>query len=76
MDIKTFGDLAKVADLCRKKGIKQIKITSEGIEFSLGDKPIKKAKAQNSKDNIDAPPQYTEEDMLFWSSTQMTEVHN
>jgi hypothetical protein len=41
VDIKTIADLAKLADICRKKGIKQIKVTQEGIELQLGDKPTK-----------------------------------
>lgn len=68
MDIKTFADLSKLADICRKKGIKQLKITQDGLEFQLGEKPTKPVRARKS-DAKEAPDMVpSEEDVLFWSS--------
>ena len=67
MDIKNFSDLAKIADICRKKGIKQLKITQDGVEFQMGDRPEKQVKADKGSDKIDVPV-INEEDVLFWSS--------
>jgi len=67
MDIKTFADLAKLADICRKKGIKAIKVTQDAIEFQLSDKPEvrhRNTKAPEVKNQVES-----EEEMLFWSST-------
>jgi len=66
MDIKTVADLAKLADICRKKGIKQLKITQEGLEFSMGEKPQPKVKFKDSPEALDTRP--SDEEMLFWSS--------
>lgn len=71
MDIKTFADLAKLANICRKSGIKQIKITSDGIEFMLGDKPGVKTRGKADEAQAD-PKALTEEEMLYWSSAGVT----
>lgn len=72
MDIKTIADLAKLADLCRKKGIKQLKITEGGLEFELS--PTYRKVTRRSKgesDSIKVEKQYTDEDILMWSSNQI-----
>ena len=66
MDIKTIADLAKLADICRKKGIKQLKITQDGLEFSMGEKPQPKAKLKDTPETFDTTA--SDEDMLYWSS--------
>ena len=68
MDIKTFSDLAKLADICRKKGIKQLRITQEGLEFQLGEKPIKPLKVIKGSESEQAEP-LDGDNLLFWSST-------
>lgn len=66
MDIKTIADLAKLADICRKKGIKQLKITQDGLEFQMGEKPQPKTKTKDTPDTFDTRP--SDEEMLYWSS--------
>ena len=54
MDIKTISDIAKLADTCRKKGIKQLKISAEGVEIVLGEKPGTKTRIKKSDDKAAA----------------------
>lgn len=72
MDIKNIADLAKLVDLCRKKGIESIRVVGDDIEFKLLEKP-KQTRRKRLKGSIDeellVQPQYTEEDLLNWSST-------
>ncbi len=72
MDIKTTSDLAKIADLCRKKGIESIKITNDTVEFKLGDKPVAKTRAVKGSDKLESIPEYSEDDILNWSSQGIT----
>lgn len=79
MQIKTFAQLSKIADICRKKGIETIKITPEAVEFTLKEPiPRKKQLKADGKDNdpgtIETPEQPSEEDMLFWSSAGIPTV--
>lgn len=67
MDIKDVKGLAKLADICRKKGIKQIKITKECVEFVLGDKEYPKPRLIKGSDPIDTET-VNEEDALYWSA--------
>lgn len=71
MDLPNAKDLKKLADMCRKAGIKSFK--GNGIEFTLSeDAPVstyKKAKAaQNSPDKDFESDGLTEEELLFWSA--------
>lgn len=71
MDIKNLSDLAKIATLCRKKGIETIKITPDSVEFKLKDAPIKMRKLSRSEnENVSVEDQQalTAEDKLFWSA--------
>lgn len=83
MQIKTFAQLSKIADICRKKGIESIKITEETVEFTLKDEISKrkrtkingkKAHAQESDDGAEATDAPSEEEMLFWSSAGIPET--
>ncbi len=76
MDIKNLADLGKLADLCRKKGIDSIKITQNEIEFKLSPhSPIKgkprgkyNQTADTKPDLVSVENQYTQDEILFWSS--------
>lgn len=70
MDIKTLSDLSKLADVCRKKGIETIKVCDGVIEFKLLDRPLRSKRSKNEKESIETTPQYTEEDLILWSSTE------
>lgn len=70
-EIKNLNDLAKIIDLCRKKGIASIEI--QGIKLELrADLPpsnYKKKKAGDVAEIVEEP--FTEDQALFWSSSQM-----
>ena len=79
VDIKNLADLAKIAALCRKKGIETLKIGPNGIEFTLGAEPGKTPRKQwrpmgGAKE--EEPKAYTEEDILFYSSAGVHEGAN
>lgn len=62
--------LKKLADACRKSGIKTFK--GYGLEFTLADELPKTAKAKNTaslvqEDKIDTEA-LPDEDLLFWST--------
>lgn len=72
MEIKNARDLAKIADLCRKKGIAELKIGQNCIEVKMGTRPEKQKRASAKKPTgpeprlNDSGP--TEEELLFWSA--------
>lgn len=79
MELKNMSDLAKFADLCRKKNIESIKIAADGsVEFKLRADAFKEKKPRKQKETSSevAPLEPTEEDILFWSSTPLGEVRN
>lgn len=65
MTIQNIKELAKIVDLCRKKGIDSIRI--DNIEIKLGRIERRLTKKEQDADLIDKP-QLSEEDLLFWSS--------
>lgn len=76
MDIKSVADLAKIADLCRKKGIESIKITQDSVEFKLGEKPVSERRSSESKEEkIENDEALTEEELLMWSVTNQEVVN-
>lgn len=68
VELKNFSDLAKLAAICRKQGIETIKINQDGVEFRLGERPTSKRSPRRIVDEAPETPQYTEEDLLNWSS--------
>lgn len=67
-DIKFPNELAKIIDLCRKKGVKSIEI--EGLKLELHEE----APPSNYKRKLELTPssekpekEFTEEDYLLWS---------
>lgn len=69
MELKSFSDLAKLADVCRKKGIDTIKISGDCIEFKLLDKPTRKRRIKESKDELPKTENpYSEDDLIAWST--------
>lgn len=68
-----MSDLAKFADLCRKKNIESIKIAADGtVELKLSrDAFVPKQRKQKSKGLADEvkTTELSEEEILFWSST-------
>lgn len=77
MEVKTLLDLGKLAEICRKKGIAEIKIDEKGLEFKLWDHiptPSKRTRAKSSSTSSEQIPlenQPTEEEILFWSSSPL-----
>lgn len=69
MDAKQIKELEKLAKKCQKLGIIRIKTTEIELEFSplAIDPPQKKFKEIIVESQA---PQYSDEDMMFWSSGQ------
>ncbi len=63
MDIK---ELAKIIDLCRKKGIESLKMND--LELKLGELPIPRKRAIEATESTPEDAAITQEDLLFWSS--------
>lgn len=75
--VLTVKELAKLADMCRKKGIESIKITTDAVEFKLGEQVLPKRRSRTQEDN--KPPvteTMSDEELLFWSSAGIPEVPN
>jgi hypothetical protein len=74
MTLITPEELSNIADVCRKKGIESIKITSETVEFTLRDnvekrKYTKKSRPEdNTAESIAVENHPTEDEILFWSA--------
>lgn len=66
MKIQSLRQLKRVIALCRAEGITEIEV--DGIKLKVGDKPPKQAPVQADK----PVKQYTDEDMLYWSSQDIT----
>lgn len=68
MDIKNVRDLAKIIDLCRKKGVSDVKITDNSVEFKMT--PEAPSRKVADKDKTEFPPidqPYTDEQIAMWS---------
>ena len=67
MKIDSLDELDKLIDLCRKKGISNIEV--DGVKFEMGDPPPSNyKKRQGRAEKQPETRQYSEEDILFWSS--------
>lgn len=66
MEVKNHADLEKILTLCRKKGVETIKIGDVTVQFGHSE-PVSRYKKKQESSEASAD-QYTEEDMLFWSS--------
>lgn len=67
MKIDNIKDLQALVKMCRKTGIKSIEV--DGVKLQLGDEPIsKKRNAAIETDKIEVDKQYSEEELMFWSS--------
>lgn len=67
-DVPDLDQLSAIIDLCRKKGVETFEIN--GIKIALGAAPEKQTRRKrNQTPEMTAEPQYSEEDMLFWSAS-------
>jgi len=65
MKIETLKDLEAMLKVCRKQGVTSISV--DGIVLAIGDAPdTGKPKTEES---IPVEGGYTDEDIMFWSST-------
>jgi hypothetical protein len=67
MKLETFEDLAKLFDLCQKKGIESMSISNGNVEFKMKENFAPKKRIRGSKEEIQ-DFQTPEEAALFWSS--------
>lgn len=65
MTINSLKELKALIKLCRASGIDAIEV--DNIKFQLRDKP-QKLNSEKQDGVVESKP-FTEEDMLFWSST-------
>lgn len=72
MEVKNLHDLEKIIALCRKKGVENIEIN--GIKLKLTDEEPKsrylQKKEKAPQEGLEIKQQYTDMDILAWSSTQ------
>lgn len=69
MKITSIKQLKSVIALCRAEGVVEIEI--DGIKLKVGERPMpKSAKVVEKKEQTGQ--QFTDEDMLFWSSQDIT----
>lgn len=69
MIISNLKDLAKLIDLCRKKGIDQIKV--DNLEVKIGSLPSEKYLPQGSSGDIKNEDTLSADDVLNWSAHQL-----
>jgi hypothetical protein len=67
MNLPDLKQLDKVIALCRKRGVSEITVGE--ITLKLGSKPTKAPKHEEPV----AEDQITDEELLFWSSGNLTE---
>lgn len=67
MTIQNQKDLSKLLDLCRKKGVDSIEIDNIKIKLGKSESKLGKFKAELP----DLTSNYTQEDILTWSSTPL-----
>jgi hypothetical protein len=72
MKFESIEDLAKLFDLCAKKGIESMKVSDGSIEFKLKESFAPKKRIRGGKD-VEIPENATPEEIaLFWSSQPIT----
>lgn len=70
MTITNIKELSKLIDLCRKKGIDSVEI--DNIKLKLGPLDLK-TKLKDGPDLM-AAPEISNEDLLYWSATNLDGV--
>lgn len=71
MKIDKIEDIAKLFELCAKKGIESMKIGTDFVEFKLKDNYAPKRRIRGVKEELEEF-QTPEEAALFWSSQPIT----
>lgn len=78
--MKSIKELEKLAQMCRKRGIAELKVTENEVEMKLWDHiptQARRSKAKSptyTKDNIELENLPTEEEVLFWSSAGLQDI--
>lgn len=82
MDLPDIKDLAKVIDLCRKKGIKAFELPGK-LRLELGDEPEPKSRKNDENQSVEIDPanryanfpsgNLTPEQLTFYSAGGMPE---
>jgi hypothetical protein len=82
MDLKNHRELAKLVSFCRKSGVTSLKSGDFEIQLApaalFPESAYKKKKSEVDVGNplIEIENAYSEEDALFWSSSQMADELN
>ena len=67
MTITTLKDLEAVLSLCVRKGVASITVSGITVNFNSDVRPQTR-KSKEKPSDADAEPQYTDEEVLTWSS--------
>lgn len=67
VDKSQLKELKNLIALCKREGIKSVEIAGIKFEFNPYSLPQKKSKTKDD-DQIITENQYTDEEILFWSS--------
>lgn len=67
VDKSQIKELKNLIALCKREGIKSIEIAGMKLEFNPYSLPQKKSKTKED-DQIITENQYTDEEILFWST--------
>lgn len=78
MDIASLEDLSALIELCRKKNIETVRIGKDTIELKFVEDAVapktRKARTGGKDSAIETTTQYTEDELLNWSSGFLPEV--
>lgn len=75
MKVDTLKDLEALIKMCNKQGVSDISV--DGIVLKLSGEPVtQKAKNGNTQadDKVDAPDEFTPEQILMWSSSVANDI--
>lgn len=75
MDITTLSDLSALIDLCRKKNIELVRIGKDTIELKFVEEAVapKTRRPRAIAGEMASTSQYTEDEILNWSSAGIPE---
>lgn len=68
--INTQKELEALIKMCRKHGVRNIEVDGVKMLIDAPDEHVaESSQSRNTADNVKSPDQYSDEDIMFWSST-------
>jgi hypothetical protein len=74
MDKTNIADLKKIIDLCKKTGVESIKLGDLELKFTL-QAVTPRTRSKRNKEFKENEPQYSEQELLYWSAGQLEEAY-